>query len=306
MGVTEGKIGILTKRVPLTKEANSSKNQLKTLLPEIEETSVNNIEGSLELHSIESIGCNSNSWREVYHSENYISSKGIRSNTVHRSIKRQKANKSNEQVIDCNNHLPHISQNIKNNAVLNTKNENESINKGHISMKKLSFVNKRSVSENSKYLVHTYSYPNALAAQKAHKVLSESEQTFTNKYSSENIAFTSYSKLLRKPKRSGFLGKKLLCLNRKFSNNVKFRCIITHETLMNAINNSESKGGKSNEASNNIKQNNALIENLLKHPENKNLVNKSYQKNLMKVKDNFNQMTKGLSGIVNVRVVVIE
>jgi len=63
-------------------------------------------------------------------------------------------------------------------------------------------------------LVHTYSFPNALTAQKKQKILSEAEQIYSQKYTKENIASVIHPKISGIPniqamQATGFKGRKM-------------------------------------------------------------------------------------------------
>ena len=277
LGITDGRIGILTKRVPIEKITNT-KNYPKS---NIKLSQDNYIKDLTKIKEISSSNC----------SPHHASSGNNDSNFDNEIINRKGYEQKNPQIY-CNPFNRIQQENCKKQSINNeyltnrefkTRNsimpnpQTNISNDIHSSYKSdLSYNNKkvsatltecilRSISEDKNHMVHTYSFPNALSAQRKYKIASESEEFFAGKYSAENIAFASYDKSssIFQPRRPGFTGGKLPSLDKRIPSNEKLRHSVVHKSSLKPQNVSEHQNDNHSTIDRRIKNNNILINSIL-------------------------------------------
>jgi len=210
LGVTNGKIGILTKRVPITESLLRSNKSVDFIT--FSKVGKNKPEDTNEsLHK---------TYDRVYDTT-VVQEKDV--------LDFEKG-KSNSEVV-----YKLIKGELKEMNSLETKELKEILNN-----KKQFYVNNTTEAISgyqdtpiveSEYLVNRYSFPNALSGQKKQKTMSEAEEIFTNKYSPENIALITHMKTLCKQKQIGFKGKKVSSICKRFADG-GLRCLINRQGLI--------------------------------------------------------------------------
>eukprot|EP00826_Nyctotherus_ovalis_P037361 TRINITY_DN3400_c0_g2_i1.p1 TRINITY_DN3400_c0_g2~~TRINITY_DN3400_c0_g2_i1.p1 ORF type:complete len:291 (-),score=35.56 TRINITY_DN3400_c0_g2_i1:122-994(-) len=212
LGVTNGKIGVLTKRIPM-KQPSLRYNK------------------SLDL----------------------IASTKNKSKVI-AFVKKDKTLKRNSMVKETEEAVNNLAMNTTQVKQLQKLIEGEVESGSPLIDEKMNSLNNESkisatptgvVTKEKEHLINTYSFPNALLSQKKQKTLSESEQAFINKYSTESIASVNHMKTSStyQQKQTGFKGKKLPSINRKFISGLR-RLIERREAEIKGIGTSGKSANK--------------------------------------------------------------